>query len=124
MGNVTHKIPGLQSYVQVVPGVRGHTLEFQEAVGGPEGHRAIEIGAKAMAMTAVDILQDENTYKKIGQTKALIEASGSKALIEIDGGVNIDNAHKLFEAGADVLVAGNAVFSAEDPEKMIELLKQ
>ena len=68
MGNVTHKIPGLQSYVQVVPGVRGHTLEFQEAVGGPEGHRAIEIGAKAMAMTAVDILQDENTYKKIKES--------------------------------------------------------
>lgn len=68
MGNVTQKIPGLQSYVQVVPEIRGHTLEFQEAVGGPAGHRAIEIGAKAMAMTAVDILQDENTYKKIKES--------------------------------------------------------
>ena len=65
----------------------------------------------------------ENTYKKIAQTKELILANNSTALIEIDGGVNIDNASKLFDAGADVLVAGNAVFSADDPEKMIELLK-
>ena len=65
----------------------------------------------------------ENTYKKIAQTKELIEKYNSNALIEIDGGVNIDNAHRLFEAGADVLVAGNAVFSEENPEKMIESLK-
>ena len=65
----------------------------------------------------------ENTYRKVAQTKDLILANNSTALIEIDGGVNIDNARRLFDAGADVLVAGNAVFSAEDPEKMIELLK-
>lgn len=65
----------------------------------------------------------ENTYKKIAETKDLIISNNSTALIEIDGGVNLDNASKLFEAGADVLVAGNAVFSAESPEKMIELLK-
>lgn len=65
----------------------------------------------------------ENTYKKIADTKDLILASNSTALIQIDGGVNIDNAQKLFEAGADVLVAGNAVFSSEDPERTIELLK-
>ncbi|MCU7613530.1 ribulose-phosphate 3-epimerase [Chryseobacterium sp. GMJ5] len=65
----------------------------------------------------------ENTYKKIAETKDLIISNNSTALIEIDGGVNLDNAAKLFEAGADVLVAGNAVFSAESPEKMIELLK-
>lgn len=64
-----------------------------------------------------------NTYKKIAETKDLILTNNSTALIEIDGGVNLDNASKLFEAGADVLVAGNAVFSAEDPAKMIELLK-
>ena len=66
----------------------------------------------------------ENTYKKIHQTKALIEKYNSKDLIEIDGGVNQHNAAKLFEAGADVLVAGNAVFSAEDPAAMIEELKK
>ncbi len=65
VGNVTHKIPALQSYVKVVPFLRGHTLEFQEAVGGPQGHRAIEIGAKAMAMTAVDILTKKNIYEDI-----------------------------------------------------------
>ncbi len=65
----------------------------------------------------------ENTYKKIAETKDLILSNNSTALIEVDGGVNLDNAAKLFEAGADVLVAGNAVFSAESPERTIELLK-
>lgn len=65
----------------------------------------------------------ENTYKKIAETKDLILSNNSTALIQIDGGVNLDNAAKLFEAGADVLVAGNAVFSSEYPEKTIELLK-
>lgn len=65
----------------------------------------------------------ENTYKKIAETKDLILSNNSTALIEVDGGVNIDNAAKLFEAGADVLVAGNAVFSAESPERTIELMK-
>ncbi|MDY3536508.1 ribulose-phosphate 3-epimerase [Riemerella anatipestifer] len=65
----------------------------------------------------------ENTYKKIKQTKDLILDQNATALIQIDGGVNTDNAPKLFEAGADVLVAGNAVFSAENPESVIELLK-
>lgn len=65
----------------------------------------------------------ENTYKKIAETKDLILANNSTALIQVDGGVNLDNAHRLFNAGADVLVAGNAVFSSENPEKTIELLK-
>ena len=65
----------------------------------------------------------ENTYKKIAETKDLILSNNSTALIQIDGGVNLDNANKLFEAGADVLVAGNAVFSSENPERTIELLK-
>ena len=65
----------------------------------------------------------ENTYRKIAETKDLILSNNSTALIQVDGGVNLDNAAKLFEAGADVLVAGNAVFSSEDPAKTIELLK-
>ena len=65
----------------------------------------------------------ENTYKKIAETKDLILSNNSTALIEVDGGVNLDNASKLFAAGADVLVAGNAVFSSDNPEKTIELLK-
>ena len=65
----------------------------------------------------------ENTYKKIAETKDMILSNNSTALIEVDGGVNLDNAAKLFEAGADVLVAGNAVFGSEDPARTIELLK-
>jgi ribulose-phosphate 3-epimerase len=55
----------------------------------------------------------KNTYKKIAETKDLILSNNSRALIEVDGGVNLENASKLFEAGADVLVAGNAVFSSD-----------
>lgn len=65
----------------------------------------------------------ENTYRKIERTKNLIEKSGSKAKIEIDGGVNAHNAPKLLEAGADVLVAGSFVFGAENPTHTIADLK-
>lgn len=65
----------------------------------------------------------QNTYKKISETKDLILSNNSTALIQIDGGVNLDNAARLFDAGADVLVAGNAVFSSDNPEKTIELMK-
>src|SRR5690606_11515341 len=65
----------------------------------------------------------ENTYRKLAETKDLILSNNATALIEVDGGVNLENASRLFDAGADVLVAGNAVFSSEDPERTIELLK-
>ncbi|MCI0751618.1 MAG: ribulose-phosphate 3-epimerase [Flammeovirgaceae bacterium] len=65
----------------------------------------------------------ENTYQKVRQLKELIKLKGSKALIEIDGGVNQNNASPLLEAGADVLVAGNFVFSASDPAVVIKQLK-
>ncbi len=65
-----------------------------------------------------------NTYNKITKLKNLIEKTNSNALIEIDGGVTLDNASKLFEAGADVLVAGNTVFSSDDPINTIKKLKQ
>lgn len=63
-----------------------------------------------------------NALKKVKQLKELITASGSKALIEVDGGVNLETGKLLAEVGADILVAGNAVFSAPDPVKMIEEL--
>lgn len=59
VGNVTHQLPALQSYIQVVPLLRGHTLEFQEACHSEAGNQAILKGAKAMAMTAVDLLCSE-----------------------------------------------------------------
>lgn len=65
----------------------------------------------------------ENTYKKVRDLKKMIQASGSKALIEIDGGVNQDNAKLLIDAGADVLVAGNFVFSSSNPKEVIQRLK-
>jgi ribulose-phosphate 3-epimerase len=65
----------------------------------------------------------ENSFSKVVSLKALINASKSKALIEVDGGVDNTNAAKLLKCGADVLVAGNYVFSATDPEKIIAGLK-
>jgi len=65
----------------------------------------------------------EQTYQKVRDLRQLITSTGSKALIEIDGGVNQDNARLLLEAGADVLVAGNFVFSASDSKGVIAGLK-
>jgi ribulose-phosphate 3-epimerase len=59
----------------------------------------------------------------VSALKEMITRSGSKALIEIDGGVNQQNAKPLLDAGADVLVAGNFVFSSPDPKKTIKELK-
>lgn len=65
----------------------------------------------------------ENTYRKVAELKQLISERKSSALIEIDGGVNQDNARSLLEAGAQVLVAGNFVFSASNPKEVIQRLK-
>ena len=66
----------------------------------------------------------ENTYNKVQQLRALCDCKNPACLIEVDGGVNTENASKLFAAGADVLVAGNAVFKSENPLETIKLLKQ
>ncbi|MBS3913825.1 MAG: ribulose-phosphate 3-epimerase [Bacteroidetes bacterium] len=66
----------------------------------------------------------ENTYHKIADLKELIISKNSQALIEIDGGVATGNALKLVQQGADVLVAGNTVFSAPDPKAMVSELKK
>lgn len=66
----------------------------------------------------------ENTYDKIRRLRAMIERKGCNTLIQVDGGVNLNNAAKLFEAGADCLVAGNAVFSADDMIQTIADLKK
>jgi ribulose-phosphate 3-epimerase len=66
----------------------------------------------------------QNTYKKVKELKQMIIASGSSALIEIDGGVDFDNAALLKEAGADILVAGNTVFSHPSPTEAIAKLKK
>ena len=66
----------------------------------------------------------EHSVEKVRELKSLIERTGSKALIEVDGGVNLETGARLVEAGADVLVAGNAVFGAPDPEQMIRKLHE
>ncbi len=65
----------------------------------------------------------ERTYSKIEKLRQMIENQGLNTLIEVDGGINTNNAPKLFAAGADVLVAGNAIFKAEEPMRVIEEMK-
>lgn len=66
----------------------------------------------------------EETYNRIDELKAMIDRMNPACLIEIDGGVNAENAPKLFARGANVLVAGSSVFNAPNPEEMIvSLLK-
>lgn len=64
----------------------------------------------------------ERTYARISALKELRTRTGSQALIEIDGGVGLENAQKLVETGADVLVAGNSVFGVQDPAAAIRSL--
>ncbi len=66
----------------------------------------------------------ENTYHKIMSLNEMIHAYKSKALIEIDGGVDMNNYKKLIDVGAKVLVAGNTVFSSTNPPKTIADLKK
>ena len=66
----------------------------------------------------------EHSLKKVTELRQLIRETGSEAIIEVDGGVNLETGARLVEAGADVLVAGNAVFSAPDPINMIHRLKE
>ncbi|MBR5841084.1 MAG: ribulose-phosphate 3-epimerase [Bacteroidaceae bacterium] len=65
----------------------------------------------------------EHTIDKVRQLRQLIDETGSKALIQIDGGVNLETGKRLVDAGADVLVAGNSVFKAADPKDMIHQLR-
>ena len=65
----------------------------------------------------------ENSFSKINRLRAMIDKAGCKTLIEVDGGVGSNNAAKLYQAGANVLVAGNAVFKAENPSEAIKIIK-
>ena len=65
----------------------------------------------------------EHTYEKVKALKKMIIAAGASTLIEIDGGVTENNAAKLVQVGADVLVAGTTVFKVSDPKQMISTLK-
>lgn len=107
----------------------------------------MKAGVAANPHTSVDLLEDiiedidlvclmsvnpgfggqkfiENTYQKIKKLRAMANAHQTDLLIEIDGGVSKSNALALIKAGADVLVAGNAVFATEDPSETIAELKK
>jgi ribulose-phosphate 3-epimerase len=66
----------------------------------------------------------ENTYIKLQQLKNISEMKNHSPYIQVDGGVNVENYQKLLECGANVLVAGSAVFASEDPTATILALKQ
>lgn len=66
----------------------------------------------------------ENTYNKVSKLKKMIIEANANVIIEIDGGVGVQNASKLVEAGADALVAGSAVFNAENPTEYIAELRK
>ncbi|MBI2730650.1 MAG: ribulose-phosphate 3-epimerase [Sphingobacteriales bacterium] len=65
-----------------------------------------------------------NTIQKIRELRSMIDSTASNAKIEIDGGVTLENAKSILDAGADVLVAGNTVFKSADPKNIISLLKK
>ena len=65
----------------------------------------------------------ENALDKVRRLKKMINEKGAKCLIQVDGGVTTKNARALEEAGADVLVAGSAVFGAKDPMEAMQLIK-
>lgn len=66
----------------------------------------------------------ENSYRKIRLLKEMILSNNASTLIEVDGGVDLENASKLLQAGVDILVAGNTVFSSPDPLETIRQLKK
>ena len=65
----------------------------------------------------------EHSIEKVRELRALIDRTGSKAKIQVDGGVNAETGKRLAEAGADILVAGSYIFNAENPHKAISTLK-
>ncbi len=65
----------------------------------------------------------DNSYERIDELRSMIDQSGKNVLIEVDGGVDTDNAKKLVDAGVDVLVAGSSVFGSNDPAATIQRLK-
>jgi ribulose-phosphate 3-epimerase len=65
----------------------------------------------------------EGSYRKIRKLRAMIDKAGCETLIQVDGGITVENIGTLIEAGVDVFVVGNTVFSAEDPLQVISTLK-
>jgi ribulose-phosphate 3-epimerase len=65
-----------------------------------------------------------NAFDKVRRLRKLINEKGLKTLIEVDGGINIERGKQMLEAGANILVAGNAIFNASNPVEMIKIFKR
>ncbi|HQF11987.1 MAG TPA: ribulose-phosphate 3-epimerase, partial [Paludibacteraceae bacterium] len=65
----------------------------------------------------------EETYERMDELKKMMELKKATCLLEVDGGVNLENAPKLFSHGANVLVAGSSIFKAENPLEIIQQMK-
>jgi len=66
----------------------------------------------------------EHSLKKIKELKSLINKTGSSAKIEVDGGISLENARGIINAGADILVAGSSIFKSENPAETIRKMKE
>ncbi len=64
----------------------------------------------------------ENTYKRVNETKEMILKSNSNTLIQVDGGVTLENARRLYDSGVNILVTGTTVFKAENPASVVDRL--
>ncbi len=98
-------------------------------------HTPVQLLTNVLAYTDLVLIMSVNpgfggqqfipeTYRKITELKSMINEGEHHVLIEVDGGVNASNARQLVEAGADVLVAGNAVFKSKNPAQTIAGLKK
>src|SRR5450432_2611273 len=65
-----------------------------------------------------------HSLEKVREMKKMILKTGREILIEVDGGITLDNAPAIIEAGADVLVAGSSIFQSKDPQETIRLMKR
>ncbi len=72
----------------------------------------------------IGVSMEKTILDKVRKLKELIRATGSRTLIEVDGGVNLSTGKQLLDAGANALVAGNFVFSSESPLETIQSLKK
>jgi ribulose-phosphate 3-epimerase len=66
----------------------------------------------------------ENSYNKVKKLKKIIISKNSNSKIQVDGGVNLENAKELVKCGADILVAGSYIFKSNNPQKNINFLKE
>jgi len=66
----------------------------------------------------------ESVLEKISRARQLIDRTGSRAMLEVDGGVKVENAARIIQAGADILVSGSAIFSSSDYGSTIKAMRQ